>query len=217
MCPWMFLPGGWSWGAAVVPVGSSCSPLLCWSQTSQPQTPAATWQHRSTNILQLRNTQINSAIIWEGGWAVPYLFRASCAPGTAVSSICRVPLRSMSTAFRARLPAMLETCRGGRMVNVSWGSEYVLQLQEIQWPVCLHRNALKAALIFLIAFWLAKLYFRLIRMNIKQPNNQQRPIFNRFRSSSKPDTRWASLLDGDGVQSHWFWFYFIFFFSNRQI
>lgn len=45
--------------------------------------------------------------------AVSYLFRASCAPGTAVSSICRVPLRSMSTAFRARLPAMLETCRGG--------------------------------------------------------------------------------------------------------
>lgn len=54
ICPWVFLPGGWSRGAAVVPVGSSCSPLLCWSQTSQPRTPAATWQHRSINILQLK-------------------------------------------------------------------------------------------------------------------------------------------------------------------
>lgn len=44
-----------------------------------------------------------------------HLLRASCAPGTAVSSMCRVPLRSMSTAFRARLPDMMETCRGQHM------------------------------------------------------------------------------------------------------
>lgn len=62
--------------------------------------------------------------------AVSYLLRASCAPGTAVSSICRVPLRSMSTAFRARLPAMLETCRGRQMANMSKGLEKVLELVE---------------------------------------------------------------------------------------
>lgn len=111
-----FLPGCWSSDVADVPVSSSYSPSWCWSQTSQQQKPLVTWMHQQmTNLVQSSNNILyhkkNDVIILRNQ---RNLLRASCAPGTAMSSICRVPLRSMRTAFRARLPAMMETCRGTR-------------------------------------------------------------------------------------------------------
>lgn len=121
-------PAGQSWDAAVAHINSSYSPLLCWSQTSQLQRPDVTWQQQQQQ--NQKHSRVKMSLDQNRKWTTetvvsscdphphPHLLRASWAPATAVSSTCRVPLRSMSTAFTARLPAMMHNT--SQRLRSSW-------------------------------------------------------------------------------------------------